>query len=126
MVHALSSGMLSRYFEESGGLRQEHTFTLRKSGQFSSERLGCSHRQHAPQKERFVVQGGLLVDSPKLRQLEHGGADGLDGNAEFKLVDRLVDIRASLSQRLHQDQRRQVSEVAGGGDRTGIAGVEEG
>lgn len=35
----------------------------------------------------------------------------MDGHAQFKLVDRFIDIRASLRERLHQHQRNQIAEV---------------
>src|SRR5712692_6395159 len=112
MIHALSCGTLPLFFEKPGFLSQKNALTLRKSRKFSPEFLGRFHRQRARQKERVVVQEGLLVDCPKLRQFEHGCVDRARGDTQFKLVDRFIDIRASLRERLHQHQRNQVSEVA--------------
>ncbi len=46
--------------------------------------------------KRVVMRDGLLVDCPQRRQFEHGCAERVDGDAQFKLVDRFIDIRASL------------------------------
>src|SRR5947209_10033248 len=112
MIHALSCGTFPLYFETPCFLSHKNALTLRKRREFSPEFLRRFHRQRACQKERVVAQDGLLVDCPKLRQFEYGYADRVDGDAQFKLVDRFIDIRASLRERLHQHQRNQVSEVA--------------
>ena len=43
--------------------------------------------------------------------------------AQFKLVERLQDLSASLDQRGHQHQRHEQTKVAGGGGDAAVAGM---
>src|SRR5438045_9351918 len=102
MIHTLPCGKIPLYFEKPGWLNHNDALPFRKRRKLSPEFLRRGYWQCARQKEHVVVQDGLLIDCPKLRQFEHGSTDRSDGDTQLKLVDRFLDIRTRTREHLHQ------------------------